>query len=97
MRKVFYLAIILACSINLVGQVGAPGFSAEWHRGGNFFGGGGAGNNIFGTNWNSSIYHYTDGNFRMILNNTQNFNAAYIGPYLGNIAPYYLFKWQTLA
>lgn len=38
-----------------------------WYRGGNINTGSAASNNIFGTMWNSPVYHYTSGQQRMVL------------------------------
>ncbi len=39
-----------------------------WYRGGNQQGGSAGNNNVFGTMWNSPVYHYTTGKQRMVVN-----------------------------
>ncbi len=41
---------------------------SAWYRGGNNLGGTAGSNNIFGTMWNSPVYHFTSGVQRMVLN-----------------------------
>lgn len=45
-----------------------PNSSFSWYRGGNFPGGAAGTNNIFGTMWNSPVYHYTTNKQRMVVN-----------------------------
>ena len=44
--------------------------NSSWYRGGNFNTGPAGGNNIFGTMWNSPIFHQTAGINRMQMNGT---------------------------
>lgn len=48
---------------------------SSWYRGGNFLGGLAGSNNVFGTLWNSSIYHYTDNAFKMKLNGNYSYSV----------------------
>jgi hypothetical protein len=82
--KIKIIVSTLLTSVSIYAQVptGAPptplpAFTAPevrnaanfaWYRGGNTPVGPAGANNIFGTMWNSPVYHYTANQFRMIVN-----------------------------
>jgi hypothetical protein len=83
MKQKIYLIVTLAVGLNSFAQLnptGAPpspnnpanNANSAWYRGGNFPVGTSplATNNIFGTKWNSPIFHQTNGINRMQMNGT---------------------------
>ena len=60
--------------------------NSSWYRGGNNNTGPAANNNIFGTMFNTPVYHYTNGQNRMILFD-DTWNIAGSGP-LGSSTPF---------
>lgn len=92
MKKINLLLSTSLITINLFSQQAPTGFGTNgvganantyWARGGNLFNN--AGNNIFGTMWNSPIYFYTDGAQRMVLNGTTGATSGFLG--LGTATP----------
>lgn len=89
MKKVKKIFVASLVSINIIAQqaptpnpasdpsTGLPGpqkGTVAWYRGGNVPVGPATTNNIFGTMWNSPVYHYTSGKLRMTV-----FDDTYTG------------------
>lgn len=70
-KKISVLLGTMALTTMVYAQpTGTPGNSSDWRRGGNLAAPPGLGgtSNIFGTVWNSPVYHFTANQFRMIVN-----------------------------
>jgi hypothetical protein len=80
--KIKITTLAIALNIAAIAQTGFPPAYANnpnqavnnanfaWYRGGNLPGGPAGNNNIFGTMWNSPIFHQTNGINRMQMNGT---------------------------